>query len=190
MKLYKLMGSYIICACLIFVFLSSCNQDINKEKYDIVYAKDGYILLKSKKQEEKESTFTQMVTYSITPVDKAKRFAQYYEKADKTKLYMPHFVDFDYSEVFEMISKIKDTVRTGWDPAKAGVRIYFAAYDTVQVLRSGVKVPQDYMTTILTGTFNRTDTTQNYNLGDLCPPNCYASGVPSQTYDKRSKLYY
>lgn len=181
----KLLPSFLI-SCVLF--LISCGY--TKKDYDVIYDKDGYVLLKSKKASS-ESVVAQkaaFVSSEITPQDAA-HYVKYYNVTPKDQISHPAFSDFSYSNVFALLADVKQNVGAGFNPDKAGLRVYFAAYDKDPVRYGEVLPFQNWMTNIIVGVYDDIDNGKYYNLSDLCPPNCFNKKDPTLKPDPtKSKL--
>lgn len=179
---------FTICLTLLVTLVLSCNNNggtgkdksktADESEYDTIYNNSGYILLREKDSHgftDKKS----LAPKRIHP-DTAKSWVKYYDK-DRKNLKYPSHIDFAYDTIFALITQLKDTVGANYSDKAAGLRIYFAEYASdLKNPNSGLTMPvRNYLSTILVGTYGKRDTTQNFNLGDLCPPNCYGLGLPA-----------
>ena len=172
----------LLCIVLAVLFFSC---DYSKKDYDVIYEKDGYVLLKSKKSDKEARAFASKEIDPKAAADHVK----HYDTIKKTQLFHPSFSDFSYSDIFDLLQNLKTEVGESFDAKKAGVRLYFAAYET-NPIREGVELKfKDWMTNIVVGTYEDVDRSKYYNLSDLCPPNCWGKlDVTLKPDPKKSKL--
>ena len=110
----------------------------------------------------------------------ASEWAKYYDgRFNSTNLQKTNFVDFDFKTVFGILDLLERS-QSGWDPDRGGFRIYFGAYPDTY---SNVGL-RNHINTMLVGTYDHTDVEKYYNLGHLCPPNCYGSGTSTIDYTR------
>lgn len=180
-------------------FFASCNQSNNPSKndcnycdtsiYELVYQKNGFVLLKEKKPATAlDGSKENFLFDNRVPIETARGYVTHYNTNFRLgRLTASNFVDFKYDTIFQILKNIK-SAQSGFDTKRGGLRIYFGAYPNDQVDAGRTVAYKNNMTTILVGTYDETDVTDYYNLGHLCPPNCY--GTNTGTVDAtKSKLF-
>ena len=157
--------------------VSDSHDYCDTSRYEIIYDNDGYVLLRSKDSANKFAGKPSFLAGGEIHIDTARAWVKhYYDNFSAGTLQRTRFIDFDYKTVFGILDLLQNS-QGSWDPDKGGLRVYLGAYPATHSTASH----RNYINTILVGTYDNVDADKYYNLGHLCPPNCYGGGT--STFD-------